>query len=189
MDNLSPVNLENLNKFSERFVLTKIWKKKFSNISIERVIKSFFNISISNKKIFGFFQMDFILYIFLIKIKNYKSPIFPFTLFQLQKESVIIRIIGFFFKKIYKKFLVFYQQNFKWKNDFRLNENFRFFFEKKTIYINRLVFLIFNFMKIKYLLYNIYKSEEKYKYYRFPRFFTPRIKIQGRLSFLTFNLF
>ena len=86
MDNLSPVNLENLNKFSERFVLTKIWKKKFSNISIERVIKSFFNISISNKKIFGFFQMDFILYIFLIKIKNYKSPIFPFTLFQFRKN-------------------------------------------------------------------------------------------------------
>ena len=189
MDNFFPVSLEILNQFSEKFTLAKIWKKKFVNVPIGRITKSFFNISISNKKVLGFFQMDFIFYIFLIKIKNSRFPTFPLILFQLQKESLVIRIIGLLFQKVFKKFLIFYQKNFKWKNDLRLNENFRFFFEKKIHYINQLVILIFNYMKIKYILYNIYKSEKKKTHYRFPRYFIPRIKILGRLSFLTFNLF
>ena len=184
-----PGNLEILKKFSEKFTLTKIWKKRFSNISIDKIVKSFFNLSISNKKIFGFFHIDLILSIFLIKIKNLESPDFNFTLFQLQRESLIIRAIGFLFQKTCKTFLIFYQQNFRWKNDLRLNENFKFFFEKKMNYINQHVSLIFNCMKIKYLLYIFYIPEKKKKYYGFPRYFIPKIKILGRLSFITFNLF
>ncbi len=138
------VKLKKWDRIVEKFIVSKIWKKKFSNIPVDSIIGFFFNISSSNRKIFGFSHIDFILYIVLIKIENLSITSFPSTLFQLQKESIIVRLFGLLYQKVLKKFLIFNLENFKWKNDLRLNENFRFLFEKKVNYLNKRIGFIFN---------------------------------------------
>lgn len=183
------VRMKKLDKLAEKFVLNKIWKKKFSNIQVNNIIRCFFNISSSNRKIFGFSRIDFLLYIILIKIENFNITFFLSTLFQLQKESILVRLFGLLHQKRLRKFLIFYLENFKWKNDLRLNENFRFLFEKKVNYLNKCIGLIFNNTKTNHIIYNVFKPEEKKKPHEFPYCFAPKIKVQGVLSRLIFKIF
>jgi hypothetical protein len=183
------VKLKKWDRIVEKFIVSKIWKKKFSNIPVDSIIGFFFNISSSNRKIFGFSHIDFILYIVLIKIENLSITSFPSTLFQLQKESIIVRLFGLLYQKVLKKFLIFNLENFKWKNDLRLNENFRFLFEKKVNYLNKIIGFIFNYTKTNHVKYNIFKPKEKEKCYEIPFGLAPKIKIQGVLSYLNFKLF
>ena len=189
MKSFTSGKLKKWDKLKEKFVLNKIWKKKFSNIPINNILGCFFNISFSNRKIFGFSRIDFLLYIILIKIEHFNITSFHSTLFQLQKESILVRLFGLLYQKILNKFLTFFLENFKWKNDLRLNENFRFLFEKKVNYLNKIIGFIFNYTKTNHVKYNIFKPKEKEKRYEIPFGLAPKIKIQGVLSYLNFKLF
>jgi hypothetical protein len=189
MKSFTSGKLKKWDKLMEKFVLNKIWKKKFSNIPVNNIIGCFFNMSCSNRKIFGFSRIDFLLYIILLKIEHFNITSFHWSLFQLQKESILVRLFGLVYQKMVKKFWIYYLENFKWKNDLRLNENFRFLFEKQVNYLNKIIGFIFNYSKTNHIIYNILKPKDKKKCYEFPYCFAPKIKIQGVLSYIYFKLF
>ena len=147
----------------QKFILSKIWKKKFYSASYSKIVKSIFNIINSKKIIYLWYSIDFKLYIFLLKLKNFDDFFVLSNLFHIQEESKLLRFIGILFQKVKRKFLPFFYKHYKWKNDLRLNKVIRFFFEKKNIHLNKFINLTLGFSQIEKIFINDEISKKKIK--------------------------
>jgi len=147
----------------QKFILSKIWKKKFYSVSYSKIVKSIFNIINSKKIIYLWYSIDFKLYIFLLKLKNFDDFFVLSNLFHIQEESKLLRFIGILFQKVKRKFLPFFYKHYKWKNDLRLNKVIRFFFEKKNIHLNKFINFTLGFSQFEKILINDEISKKKLK--------------------------
>lgn len=129
---------------TRKFISTKIWKKKFKSISLNKSLKSFLNFTASKKKFNNFDGIDFKIYLFFIQFKIFNNSILLINVFQLQVESKLARLTGILFKHLNFKFGKFYLYHFMWKNDLRLNRNAMFYFEKTNSYFNKFINSVYN---------------------------------------------
>jgi hypothetical protein len=146
----------------QKFILSKIWKKKFYSMSYNKIVKGIFNIIISKQTINLWQSIDFKLYIFLLKLKKFDDFLVLTNLFHVQEESKLLRFTGILFQNVKRKFLPFYK-HYKWKNDLRLNKVIRFFFEKKNIHLNKFINLTLGFSQIETIFINDEISKKKIK--------------------------
>ena len=147
----------------QKFISSKIWKKKFYSVSYNKIVKGIFNI-INSKKILNFWHsIDFKLYNFLLKLKNFDDFFILSNLFHVQEESKLLRFIGILFQKVKRTFLLFFYKHYKWKNDLRLNKVIGFFFEKKNIHLNKFINFTLGFSQIEKILINDEFSKKKIK--------------------------
>jgi len=168
---------------------TLIWKKKFFTFSSTKILKSLFNLTVLKKKLIIFNNIDFRIYLFYVRFKKFKNSIIILKLFKLQDESRVSRLIGILLEKYDKNFEKFSIQRSRWKNDLRININFKFLFERKSFYLNKIINSSYdiNLFNIILELINKIKKIIIMKSFLYKSFFL--IKITGKTNVFLFKNF